>query len=144
MVSKLWHALESPRELVKNTDAMTPTYRLGLSRSGWGPRYMYFFLTSSQVTVMPSRFENLWRSSHHDPPFEKPTNQPTNQTNKSNQANGVNGCPLPTPLFQCSRLGVIMHPFTLQTHLPPRLSMAPTLNPDCLCLPTCALHCFAS
>lgn len=36
MVSKLWRALESPGELVKNTDDLTSTYRLGLSRSGRG------------------------------------------------------------------------------------------------------------
>lgn len=58
MVSKLWCALESPGELVKNTDASTPTYRLGLSRSGRGPQYMYF-LTSSQVIRMQLRFETL-------------------------------------------------------------------------------------
>lgn len=70
MVSKLWHALEPPGELVKNTDALTPTYRLGMSRSGRGPRYMYF-LTSSQVTLLQSRFENLWHSSHHGAPLKK-------------------------------------------------------------------------
>lgn len=64
MLSKLWRAWESPGELVKNTDALTPIYRLGLSRSV-GPE-VYVFLTSSQVTLRSSRLENLWHSSRHE------------------------------------------------------------------------------
>lgn len=60
---------------------MTPTYRLGLSRSGWGPRYMYFFFNKlpgdcDAIKVWESLAQlSSWSSL-------RKTNQPTHQPNK--------------------------------------------------------------
>lgn len=57
MVSQLGRTLESSGELVKNTDALTLSYRPGLSGCGKGPRYVWFFLTSSQVSLIQRKLE---------------------------------------------------------------------------------------
>lgn len=96
MVSKLWRALESPGELVKNTDALTPTYRLGLSRAGWGPRYMYFLTSSQMISDFSQGLRISGLALHHHAPFKTKVSSASHSYQFSS---GLRAWCGPTPLY---------------------------------------------